>query len=187
MQTKENKNKNTHRIRFHDRRQGATCSAFSLCLNTPRTPCRSPDVISDLQALRCMRAKGFWFNLELQADQRSRRAVRERAGVSQTWGRRPCTTMRLNGNAAQHQHRGTLTHSLTHLWRELYYKLPPSAAVPMRTEKAKAKSDGQVIESGTERRESGSHALFILTLVATRTCSQVFLDCLFSPDWSETG
>lgn len=35
----------------------------------------------------------------------------------------------------------------THLWRELDYKLPPSAAVPMKTEKAKAKSDGQVIWS----------------------------------------
>lgn len=30
----------------------------------------------------------------------------------------------------------------THLWLEVYYKLPPSAAVPMRTEKrAKAKSE----------------------------------------------
>lgn len=48
----------------------------------------------------------------------------------------------LHGNALKHQ---ATAH--THLWQELYYKLPPSAAVPMRMERAKAKSDGQVIRS----------------------------------------
>lgn len=42
----------------------------------------------------------------------------------------------LNGNASQHQ---TMAHSRTHLWRELYYKLPPSAAVPMRMGKGQGK------------------------------------------------
>lgn len=42
----------------------------------------------------------------------------------------------LNGNATPNH--GTRTH----LWQEVYYKFPPSAAVPMRMERAKAKGDG---------------------------------------------
>ncbi len=63
-------------------------------------------------------------------------------GVSETWATDHAPSW------TEWQRIATPNHGArTHLWRELDYKLPPSAAVPMRMERAKAKSDAQVIRN----------------------------------------
>lgn len=69
----------------------------------------------------------------------TRSVITSRSKWLQEYPKRGPLTMHrhgLNGNASQHQ---TMAHSRTHLWRELYYKLPPSAAVPMRMGKGQGK------------------------------------------------
>lgn len=64
-------------------------------------------------------------------------------------GQRPsCILMRFWPRIATPSHG-----ALTHLWPQLYYKLPASAAVPIRMEEAQAKSEGQVID--TARTQQG--------------------------------